>query len=374
MKKLTALLIAAFLLGFVFASCSGNGDPANTGTAASEAGGGSSSSGGESSDPDTESLPAESSPGVSDDPNSQDKSTDESIATSGAASGDVSSDSSEEPSQSQPPVSEPQPPVSEPQPPVSEPQPPVSEPSSEEPSEEERKLSDLSAAELWDFAFGEQAKLGSFTVSTNNKMTFTYAGQTGSYLYTDLLKVQSLSGSSPLFLSNAATTLDGESVTSSEAFSNGYYYFSIDGEKTKVAMTAAQFKKRFEDTIPGGKKPAVTGFNSLKKTQNGTGWIITGSGLKNSSANKFFEDLIASMNLNLTVKEINLKSFTHSVYVDSTGGITKRETKAAFDYVYSGVTIGFNITMSSVYTDKNSTKVTLNINPNDYTLKTGVVS
>lgn len=232
---------------------------------------------------------------------------------------------------------------------------------------DDRKLSEMTAAELLNYAYIENASLDNFTAATSNEMKFAYAGQTGSYKYVSTTKADGLKGQNPKFYCKSTTSIDESEVKLTELYTNGYLYRDNGTDKYKTAVNNTQIRGILNESIGAACKLSGNAFKTIIKSETEKGgWLVTGTGLTSGSMKDILDDLLSSFDLGATSSEIKLDTFSVDTYINSDGCITLQKVNLVFTMDYSGVTLKFNTQMKTEYSSFGSTKVDVTVNPADY--------
>lgn len=162
-------------------------------------------------------------------------------------------------------------------------------------------------------------------------------------------KGQDMGKSSMKYRTDTHTEIMGQSTDMTAFYTNGYYYVDSDGEKTKLEAEVSDVMEVFDSNTNAGWLDNLDSFKDLKVRTEKSGSRVYSFSCDPSSAGS----LIQSYNdqLGLSDSNMDMKLLYGTVYVDSSGYITRESLDLKMDFESDGQTVGTDMQIEIRYTN-----------------------
>ena len=163
------------------------------------------------------------------------------------------------------------------------------------------------------------------------------------------VKGQDMGKSSMKYLTSTHMEMAGQSMDTTAFYTNGYYYLDSDGEKLKLEVEASDVMEVFESNTNAGWLDGSDSFKDLKVRTEKSGSKVYSFSCDPSSAGS----LIRNFNdqLGLSDSNIDMKLLYGTVYVDSSGYVTRESLDLKMDFESDGQTVGTDMQIEIRYTN-----------------------
>ena len=162
-------------------------------------------------------------------------------------------------------------------------------------------------------------------------------------------KGQDMGKSSMKYLTSTHMEMAGQSMDTTAFYTNGYYYLDSDGEKLKLEVEASDVMEVFESNTNAGWLDGSDSFKDLKVRTEKSGSKVFSFSCDPSSAGS----LIRNFNdqLGLSDSNIDMKLLYGTVYVDSSGYVTRESLDLKMDFEAGGQTASTDMKIEIKFTN-----------------------
>ena len=163
------------------------------------------------------------------------------------------------------------------------------------------------------------------------------------------VKGQDMGKSSMKYLTSTHMEMAGQSMDTTAFYTNGYYYLDSDGEKLKLEVEASDVMEVFESNTNAGWLDGSDSFKDLKVRTEKSGSKVYSFSCDPSSAGS----LIWNFNdqLGLSDSNIDMKLLYGTVYVDSSGYVTRESLDLKMDFEAGGQTASTDMKIEIKFTN-----------------------
>ncbi|NCA67289.1 MAG: hypothetical protein EOM87_04405 [Clostridia bacterium] len=230
-----------------------------------------------------------------------------------------------------------------------------------------KALSDMTAKEMFNYSTEKLFSSDNFTCRISMKMYSDLYGYKGKTIGSELLKFENLNGDNPKM--SADITIDSflwMKAVMNVFYSDGYCCVDYCGPRLKTALTHEQAMHNMLSFVLSNEDTTAGDFKSIIKTNNGSEWTVTCSGMNNAKAEKVFGDIIKSFSLNLTGKIVEFNEINVITIIDPEGYIISQDIQFNMNIKSVGKEMNYTVIITAKYNDYGITTVYRNINTDNF--------